>query len=306
MRIFEGRPVAAVIRRLLIQHMSTMSSPPRIGCLLVGDDQASHIYVGNKRRVAEEIGAVFEVVTLPASASAKEVEAAVQQLNKRADIDSFIVQLPLPATSRAQTSAIIDAIAPEKDVDGLTAATRARIEYGDRIGFYPTPAFAILVLIAAATGDENWSSALEHHFATGERPQLLPSSLKGRQAVVVSNGDVFGSVLQLVLEQGGLKTAVRRSDAPDMAVVISRSDIVVPAVGLPGCITGRILKHGAFVFDVGTTMVGETLRGDVDWESVQTCDVTVTPVPGGVGPVTVACLFANAVVLQTLRRVTVS
>jgi methylenetetrahydrofolate dehydrogenase (NADP+)/methenyltetrahydrofolate cyclohydrolase len=300
-RALNGRAVAATIRELTAARIAATAAP-HVSCVLVGDDPASYLYVSNKRRAAAEIGATFEVQTLPATASAAAVEGAVRRLNQRPDVDGLLVQLPLPAASRARTEAILEAIAPGKDVDGLTAATRARLEGGQAFGLYPTPAYAVLVLLAVVAGDVDWRNAVAAHLAAGRLPALASPRLAGRRALVVSNGDVFGRVLRLVLERSGLVVAVRRSDAADLALAASRADVVVPAVGQPGCITGSMLKSGAVVVDVGTTRVAAALVGDLDWPSAAERDVTATPVPGGVGPVTVACLFANAVALRRLRE----
>ena len=237
---------------------------------------------------------------LAADTPAEEVTALIHHLNQDSNVDSFLVQLPLPEASRGATATIVNTITSAKDVDGLTAATRAALKGGDLIGLYPTPAYAVLMLLAVASGEVDWQRAFVHHLRTAELPQLIPANFRGKRVVVVSNGEVFGDVLALVFERHGLATTVRRSDASDLAAVVRTSDVVVPAVGLPGCVTGDMLKPGAVVLDVGTTRVGNALKGDLDWASARFSDVTATPVPGGVGPVTVACLFANAVALRFL------
>lgn len=235
---------------------------------MVGDDPASEIYVGLKERAAESVGVAFEKHALPETSRTEDVQNVVRILNERSDIHGIIVQLPLP--SGIDTDAVIAAIRPEKDADGFHPETVARFLSGAS-SVPPVFPRAILALIQS----------------TG-----IP--LNGKRAIVFANSALFARVIAATLGRVGIETEDSLALGADAALVRTREvDIVVTATGKPHFLRGRMVRSGAIVIDGGITRVGERVMSDADPESFAGTGCFLTPVPGGVGPVTVAFLMSR-------------
>jgi len=242
--------------------------------VLVGDDPASHIYVRSKIRIAQELGLHGETEFLPDSVTEADLLSIVTALNERDDIDGILVQLPLPA--HIDTLRIMAAIDPTKDVDGLHALNAGRLLHGVD-GLVPCTALGCLKLIRSVAPD-----------------------LTGRHAVVVGSSNIVGKPMAaLLLEQRATVTQTH-VHTRDIAGICREADILVSAVGKPGLVRGDWIKPDAIVIDVGTTRVARPdgryeVRGDVVFDEAVRVACAITPVPRGVGPMTIACLMENTV-----------
>lgn len=272
MRIISGKPIAekALARaRTIIQERGIR---PGLAVVMVGADPASEIYVGLKERAAESVGMAFEKYALAETSRTEDVQEAVRQLNERPDIHGIIVQLPLPAG--IDTDAVIATIRPDKDVDGFHPATVARFLSGQS-SVPPVFPRAILALI-----------------------QSTDTPLDGKRAVVFANSALFARVIVATLSQVGVEAADSVTLGPDGALArASESDIVITVTGKPHFLQGDMVRSGAIVIDGGITRVGEQVMGDTDPASFIATDCALAPVPGGVGPVTVALLVSRTVEL---------
>lgn len=244
---------------------------PRVclATLLVGDDKPSKIYVRWKHKKAEEAGMVSKGVELPGSATQEEVEAAVKSFAADPDVHGILVQLPIPA--HLDTERVLDLVPPEKDVDGLTEISMGRLMRG-RPGHVPCTPLGVMRLL--------------------ERYGI---ETKGKRAVVIGRSTLVGlpQTLLLIRKGGDATTTCAHSHTEDLASVCREADIIVSAVGIAKLITKDHVKPGAVVVDVGVSRVEEKIVGDVDFDEVQKVASAITPMPGGTGPMTIACLLEN-------------
>jgi len=268
MTILYGKPVSDRILADLKEKISRGESVPGLAVILVGQDKASKIYVGLKERRANEIGVDFSLFRFPADATEDGIILKIRELNGDRTINGIIVQVPLP--KKFDTQRIIDEISPEKDVDGFHPENIERFqEEGDV--FWPVFPKAIVTLLESAGED-----------------------LAGKNAVVVANSEKFGQVMRTALQRKGVRTEyVLFENVTAEVERIRKADIVVTAVGEPGIIHGDMIKKGAIIIDGGIVENENKVLGDVDFESVKEIATYVSPVPGGVGPVTIACLLEN-------------
>jgi methylenetetrahydrofolate dehydrogenase (NADP+)/methenyltetrahydrofolate cyclohydrolase len=236
--------------------------------VLVGDDPASMVYVGSKERACAEVGIRSFGHRLPAGIPQAELLGLVRELGRRDDVHGILVQLPLPRALDAQ--AVIEAIPPEKDVDGLHPTSQGRLLAGQP-GLRPCTPLGVMRLL-----DE-----------TGTR-------LEGAHAVVVGRSLLVGKPVALLLLERHATVTICHSRTPDLGAVIGRADVVVAATGQAGLVRGAWIRPGAVVIDVGITRGPDgKLRGDVEFDVARERAAYITPVPGGVGPLTVAMLLAN-------------
>lgn len=250
---------------------------PGLAAVRVGDDPASRIYVRNKVRACDEAGVRSAEVLLPAHSSQAAVVAALEKLNGDVRVHGILLQLPLPA--HLDSSVIMQAIAPAKDVDGLTQASLGALLAG-RPSFEPCTPAGVMVLL--------------------ERAGVV---IDGKHAVVVGRSVIVGKPMALMLMARGATVTVCHSRTPDLGGETRRADILVAATGRPGLITGCMVKPGAAVVDVGISRLGGgKLAGDVDAVSVAPVAGWLSPVPGGVGPMTVAMLISNTVAAAERSR----
>jgi len=269
--LIDGKAAAAAIRGTIAARVAARTArglrPPGLAVVLVGDDPASKVYVGRKNRESREVGMVSVSVDLPATASMEEVLAAVRALNARDDVDGILVQMPLP--SGLDSDAVIAAIDPAKDVDGLHPASQGALFTG-RPGLRPCTPSGCMYLLDS----------------TGIDP-------RGRTAVVVGRSVLVGKPIAMMLLERHATVVMCHSRTADLGAEVARGDIVVAAVGVPGLVRGQWIKPGAVVLDVGINRVDGKLVGDVEFEAAEKRAGWITPVPGGVGPMTVAMLLAN-------------
>ncbi len=271
--ILDGKAVAQAVRAEAardVERLAARGIVPGLATVLVGDDPASRVYVGSKERACTEVGMRSIGQRLPADTTTAALVALVEALNARPDVHGILVQLPLPGGIDAD--AVVQTIAPAKDVDGLTTTSQGRLLAG-LPGLRPCTPRGIMRLIAT-TGSE----------------------LRGAQAVVVGRSLLVGKPVALLLLEQHATVTMCHSRTRDLAGVVGGADVLVAAVGKPGMIPGAWVKPGAVVIDVGINRLPNgRLVGDVEFEAARERAGWITPVPGGVGPMTVAMLLANTV-----------
>jgi methylenetetrahydrofolate dehydrogenase (NADP+)/methenyltetrahydrofolate cyclohydrolase len=273
MRVLDGAEVARAYYAELeprIKALAAKGVQPGLATVLVGDNAASRVYVRNKLRRCESLGLRGEFHELPASSSQTEVLDAIGRLNKDPRVHGIIVQLPVP--KHLDTRRVMQAVALEKDVDGFNWWNLGAV-VDDHAQFAPcTPAAVVQILNHAGI------------------------EIAGRRAVVIGRSTIVGKPLALMLISRDATVTVCHSKTPDLGSVTREADILVAAVGRPELVTGDMVKAGATVIDVGINRLSSgKIVGDVDFDSVKEKAGAVTPVPGGVGPMTVAMLIGNTV-----------
>jgi methylenetetrahydrofolate dehydrogenase (NADP+)/methenyltetrahydrofolate cyclohydrolase len=279
--VIDGKAVAAEVRERVAAEVrelaaASQGSVPGLATVLVGDDPASHVYVRNKRKGTEEAGMRSIHHGLEASISEQELLELVRALNDDVDVDGILVQLPLP--EQIDQDAVIATIDPAKDVDGLTAHVAGLLAQG-RPGLVPCTPQGVMELLAHA----------------GVEPA-------GAEAVVVGRSILVGRPLASLLLNASATVTVCHSRTHDLPAVCRRADILVAAVGSPELVQGDWVKPGAAVIDVGMNRTDEGLVGDVDFPAAREVAGAITPVPGGVGPMTIAMLLQNTVRAARARR----
>lgn len=269
--IIDGNALAAVVRSELATRTATLKArgiTPGLAVILVGDDAASAVYVRNKTAACEKIGMrslkfVYAVDTAPATVFAK-----IAELNVDPSVHGILVQLPLP--KHFDSNAVLEAIAAEKDVDGFHAENVGALAQG-RPRFIPCTPHGVMKILES----------------TGTK-------IKGSEAVIVGRSNIVGKPMALLLLNHGATVTVCHSHTRDLAFHTRRADILVAAVGRPKMITGDMVKPGATIIDIGINRLPDgKLCGDVDFESARKVGAAITPVPGGVGPMTITMLLAN-------------
>jgi methylenetetrahydrofolate dehydrogenase (NADP+)/methenyltetrahydrofolate cyclohydrolase len=283
-RIIDGAAIAADLRARVAQSISQAPGHPALAVVLVGEDPASQVYVRNKARQTVAAGMRSIHIELPGDVAEAEVISRVRALSEDPDVDGILVQMPLP--KHVDTNRVLAAIDPDKDVDGLTDVGAGRLALG-KPGLRPCTPVGCVILAEHALGD-----------------------LAGAHVVVVGRSILVGKpAAQLFLEKNCTVT-MAHSRTRDLAGLCRSADILVPAIGRPEMITGDWIRPGATVIDVGINRVdapekgeGKTkLVGDVAYAEALERAGWITPVPGGVGPMTIACLLRNAVLAACIRR----
>lgn len=278
-RLLDGTLVAAVTRKAVHEETARLAEHgvrPGLAAVIVGDDLPSRIYVRTKRKACEEAGIYTEEHALPTATTEAVILTVIARLNADPKIHGILVQLPLPGHLR--TDRILDAVVPEKDVDGLHPVNAGRLFRGDPAVLPCTPA-GIMAL-------------LEHY--------RVP--LEGRRAAVVGRSYLVGKPVALLLMQHHATVTICHSRTKDLAEVCRSAEILIAAVGQPQVITAEMVRDDAVVVDVGINRLSDgRLVGDVDFERVRQKAGWLTPVPGGVGPMTVAMLLKNTLAAATRR-----
>jgi len=275
--IIDGRAVAEQLRSRIAARTATLAAQsivPGLAVVLVGEDPASQVYVGSKTKQAEAAGIRHFDHRLPASTSTAQLIALVQELNARRDVHGILVQLPLPAG--VDSAAVLAAIDPAKDVDGFHAINAGRLALGQEATVPCTP-LGCLILIR----------------------QVLPQ-MAGKRALVIGRSNIVGKPMAQLLLQNDCTVTIAHSRTRDLPGLCAESEILVAAIGRPKAVAGEWIRPGAVVIDVGINRVddgsGKTrLVGDVDYAGALARAGAITPVPGGVGPMTIACLLLNTV-----------
>ncbi len=283
-RLIDGKAAAAELRARVAVEVARFRAekgrPPGLAVVLVGEDPASAVYVRNKGRATIEAGMASFEHKLDAGTSELELLQLVERLNADPSVDGILVQLPLP--DHIDADKVLTSIDPDKDVDGFHPVNAGRLAIG-LPGFVPCTPLGCLKLLRAELGN-----------------------LSGKEAVVIGRSNIVGKPMALLLLSDHCTVTIAHSRTRDLAEVVGRADIVVAAVGRPQMVKGEWLKPGATVIDVGINRIaGEGgnshLVGDVDFSSASAVAGAITPVPGGVGPMTIACLIRNTMVSAARR-----
>jgi methylenetetrahydrofolate dehydrogenase (NADP+) / methenyltetrahydrofolate cyclohydrolase len=277
--VIDGKAIAARVRadvKVAVERLADAGEEaPGLATVVVGDDHASHVYVGGKRKACAEVGIRSIAHELPASTSAGELFDLVGDLNRSHEVHGIVVQLPLP--EQIDPGEIKAAIDPLKDVDGLTPTNAGLLTQGQDALVPATPAGVMMLLRESET------------------------QLEGAEAVVVGRSDLVGRPLVSLLLAENATVTICHSRTRDLAAVCSRADVLVAAVGQPRLIGADMVKTGATVIDVGITRTDDGLVGDVDFDAVRDRVRAITPVPGGVGPMTIAMLLQNTLKAAALQ-----
>jgi methylenetetrahydrofolate dehydrogenase (NADP+)/methenyltetrahydrofolate cyclohydrolase len=280
-RIIDGKGVAAALRTALAARVAAFTArhgrPPGLAVLLVGSDAASQVYVRSKRRACEEVGMTSFAHDLPADTSEAALLALIERLNADPAVDGILVQLPLPAHIRS--AVVLEHIDPAKDVDGFHPYNIGRL--AQRLpGLRPCTPRGVMRL-------------LEHY--------AIPT--RGRHAVVVGASNIVGRPVALELLLTGATVTICHRFTRDLEAHVRQAELLVVAVGKPGLIPGDWIAPGAAVIDVGINRLPDgSLRGDVDFDGARERAAFITPVPGGVGPMTIAMLLENTLQAAAQRR----
>lgn len=271
--IIDGKAISAIERQCVTDETAAFTQEtgviPHLAAVLVGDDPASQVYVRNKERACERCGLKSTLHRLPSETSQTELESLVARLNSDPGIHGILVQLPLP--SHLDETPVLDAILPAKDVDGFHPENVGLMLQG-RPRFLPCTPHGVMKM-------------LEHHGV----------ETSGKHAVVIGRSDIVGKPMGALLIQKGADATVTicHSRTIDIAQVTRQADILIAAVGRPEFVTGDMIRPGAVVIDVGINRVDDRLVGDVDFQAASKVASAITPVPGGVGPMTIAMLLRN-------------
>lgn len=277
-QVIDGKAIAANLREDIKTQVTQLEKPVGLAVILVGDDPASHVYVGNKIKACEHVGIQSFEHKMSDAATEEEIRHVIKNLNDNPDIHGILLQLPLPKHLSAVQESLVQSIAPTKDVDGLTVTNAGKLFLGMDDGLAPCTPQGSMRLIKSV--EEN---------------------LSGKHAVVIGRSNLFGKPMAQLLLQENCTVTIAHSRTQDLAAVCKSADILVAAVGRPQMVQADWVKDGAIVIDVGINRLDTgKLCGDVDFDSVKDIASAITPVPGGVGPMTIACLLANTVKASTL------
>ena len=272
-KIVDGKLVSQILREKMkssVEELAKRDIKPGLAVILVGDDAASQVYVRNKVAACQAIGVHSRVYRLAADTPEQKVLEQLKLLNNDSEINGILVQLPLP--KHIDEDKILETILPEKDVDGFHKINVGAMVIG-RARFYPCTPHGVMKLL------EYYGIAIE-----------------GRHAVVVGRSNIVGKPMALMLLEKGATVSICNSKTPDLASFTRQADIVVVAVGKSKVLSGDMIKPGATVIDVGINRLPDgSLTGDVDFESVREVAGFLTPVPGGVGPMTITMLLENTI-----------
>ena len=277
-KILDGKQIAKDYRQgLQDQALKEKGFTPKLSVILVGNDGASQSYVRSKKKAAEKIGMISEIVHLEETATEEEVLNELNRLNNDDSVSGILVQVPLPKQVSEQK--ILEAINPEKDVDGFHPINIGKL-YIDEQTFVPCTPLGIMEILKHADID-----------------------LEGKNAVVIGRSHIVGQPVSKLLLQKNASVTILHSRSKDMASYLKDADVIVSAVGKPGLVTKDVVKEGAVIIDVGNTPdENGKLKGDVDYDAVKEIAGAITPVPGGVGPLTITMVLNNTLLAEKMRR----
>ncbi len=274
MQILDGKKVSQDILDRISSEIENIHRSgnrlPRLDMILVGDDFGSVKYVNMKEKVARDVGMIGQVHHLPSDVNTVEIVNLIDTLNHYDDVDGFMIQLPLP--EHINTNLVLDSISPKKDVDGLTSVNLGKLFQKDPSAIPPATPLGIMELLDAYN-----------------------IKVFGKHVVILGSSNIVGTPLSAMMLKRNATVTMCNSHTVDIVEVSRMADILVSATGKPLLVKEDFLKEGAVVIDVGSNRHPETgkLVGDIDWESVKGIPSFITPVPGGVGPMTIACLMLN-------------
>ena len=271
--IIDGKKIAETLRQKLKKEIteikSSFKSVPGLTVILIGEDPPSKIYVRNKEKFSKEIGINSEVIKYPENIEEKEVLSKIIELNKNKKVSGILVQLPLPKHINKQK--VIETILPEKDVDGFHPINVGNLSSGYDSQIPCTP-FGCFILL-----------------------KEVEKNLSGKHAVVIGRSNLNGKPMAQLLLKENCTVTITHSKTKDLKSQCNKADIIIAAVGKPKLVKGDWVKKNAIVIDVGINKTINGIVGDVDFDEVVKIAKAVTPVPGGVGPMTIACLLSNTV-----------
>jgi methylenetetrahydrofolate dehydrogenase (NADP+) / methenyltetrahydrofolate cyclohydrolase len=277
--IIDGKELALKVRAQVAEEVAAFGEPVCLATVLVGDDPASHIYVGSKHKASSEAGIDSRDHRFPEATPESEVLDLLEELNADDAVDGILVQLPLPA--HMDEAKVTRAVDPAKDVDGFHPLNAGRLYLGEPLHVPATP-LGVMRMLAE-----------------------YDVELKGTDAVVIGRSEIVGKPMAMLLLAEHATVTICHSRTVDLAAHTRRADVLVAAIGRPGFVTPDMVKPGATVIDVGVTRTDEGLRGDVD-KAVAEVAGLMTPVPGGVGPMTIAMLLSNTLEAARYRRLGVA
>ncbi|GAB4300766.1 MAG: bifunctional methylenetetrahydrofolate dehydrogenase/methenyltetrahydrofolate cyclohydrolase FolD [Desulfuromonadia bacterium] len=276
--IIDGKGIAQELRRAITAEVTTLASQgvtPGLAVVLVGDDPASRVYVTMKEKACQEVGIYSEEYKLPAETPQEELLSLITRLNDEPKIHGILVQLPLPR--HIDSDAVLEAISPLKDVDGFHPFNVGRLSIGSPL-FQPCTPYGVMILLEKSGVD-----------------------LTGKHVVVVGRSNIVGKPVAMMCLQKHATVTICHSRTKDLPKTVREADVLIAAVGVPELIKGDWIKPGAVVIDVGVNRVGEKkLVGDVEFERAKERASAITPVPGGVGPMTITMLLSNT--LESAKR----
>ena len=279
-KILDGKQIAKEYRQRLKNQVNDLKEygfTPKLSVILVGNDGASQSYVKSKKKAAEKIGMISEIVHLDESTSEEEVLSELNRLNNDDTVSGILVQVPLPKQVSEQK--VLEAINPEKDVDGFHPINIGKL-YIDEQTFVPCTPLGIMEILKHA--DIN---------------------LEGKNAVVIGRSHIVGQPVSKLLLQANATVTILHSRTKNMNAHLKQADVIVSAVGQPGLVTKENVKEGAVIIDVGNTPdENGKLKGDVAYDEVKEIASAITPVPGGVGPLTITMVLNNTLLAEKLRR----
>ncbi|HGZ3156126.1 TPA: bifunctional methylenetetrahydrofolate dehydrogenase/methenyltetrahydrofolate cyclohydrolase FolD [Staphylococcus aureus] len=279
-KILDGKQIAKDYRQGLqdqVEALKEKGFTPKLSVILVGNDGASQSYVRSKKKAVEKIGMISEIVHLEETATEEEVLNELNRLNNDDSVSGILVQVPLPKQVSEQK--ILEAINPEKDVDGFHPINIGKL-YIDEQTFVPCTPLGIMEILKHADID-----------------------LEGKNAVVIGRSHIVGQPVSKLLLQKNASVTILHSRSKDMASYLKDADVIVSAVGKPGLVTKDVVKEGAVIIDVGNTPdENGKLKGDVDYDAVKEIAGAITPVPGGVGPLTITMVLNNTLLAEKMRR----
>lgn len=278
-QLIDGKKIAAEIKAELKEKINSLNTKPGLAVILVGDDPASHFYVASKQKSCDEVGIASFKTVLEASSSKDDVIATIQKYNENPQVDGILLQLPLPEAIREYSQEIINTIKPDKDVDGLTTFNQGLLMNASKDAVEPCTPKGCMELLKRSNID-----------------------LTGKKALVVGRSSLVGKPIALMLNNANATVTMAHSRTADLAAEVANCDILIAAIGRKEFIKGEWLKTGSIVIDVGINAEKYTkedgseakkLYGDVEFKTAEQKASYITPVPGGVGPMTVAMLLVN-------------
>ncbi|QCT74514.1 bifunctional methylenetetrahydrofolate dehydrogenase/methenyltetrahydrofolate cyclohydrolase FolD [Macrococcoides canis] len=269
-KVLDGKKIAADYRANLAQEVEQLKAQgvtPNLTVILVGNDGASQSYVNNKKKSAEKIGMSSSIIHLDESTTEAALLEEIDKLNNDDNVDGILVQVPLP--KQIDETKVLEKIAPEKDVDGFNPINIGRLYAGVET-YIPCTPLGIMEILKHADID-----------------------LEGKDVAVIGRSHIVGQPVAKLLTDANATVTLLHSRSKDMDAVLKRSDVIVSAVGKPGLVTKDVVKEGAVIVDVGNTVVDGKLTGDVVYDEVAEVAGAITPVPGGVGPLTITMVLNN-------------
>ena len=275
--IIDGKQIAKQLRISIAEQVTKLDRKPGLAVILVGDDPASAVYVRNKDNACKEVGFYSEKINKSANITQAELLSEVERLNKDDKIDGILVQLPLP--SHLDANQVIEAINPNKDVDGFHSENVGKLMQ-NKAYLRPCTPKGVMTMLATTGVD-----------------------LVGKDCVVVGASNIVGRPMAMELLNARATVTICNSKTQDLSGKLKQADVIVAAVGIPKMIQGDWIKAGVIIIDVGINRLDDgTLVGDVDFDAVQDKAAWITPVPGGVGPMTIATLLENTLTAYTARE----